>query len=97
MRAMKRLFILAAALPALFLLADLFSDYRRRIREVLRKEDEQPKDSLAALVSSLLLEEASIRIAPVGINRTGLHSSVLLSSPPPGRAVEEMPAFLGVG
>jgi hypothetical protein len=63
---------------------DLFADYRRRIRDVLRKEDEELKDSLAALVSSLLLEETSIKIALVSINRTGLRSSVLLSSPRSG-------------
>jgi hypothetical protein len=45
---MKCLFILAAALPALFPLADLSADYRRRLRDVLRKESEKRKDSLAA-------------------------------------------------
>jgi hypothetical protein len=63
---------------------DLFADYRRRIREVLRKQGEELKDSLAALVSSLLLEETSIKIALISINRTGLRSSVLLSSPREG-------------
>ncbi len=60
---------------------DGFADYRRRIQEVLRKEEEELKDSLAALVSSLVLEETSMKMALVGINRTGLRSSVLLSSP----------------
>jgi site-specific DNA recombinase len=63
---------------------DLFADYRRRIQEVLRKEGDELQTSLAALVSSLVLEERSIKIALVSVNRTGLRSSVLVSSPPEG-------------
>ena len=47
---------------------DLFADYWRRIRDVLRKQGEELKSNLAALVSCLVLEETSIEIALVGIN-----------------------------
>jgi len=40
--------------------------YRRRIQEVLRKEGEEQKTGLAALVSSSTREETSIEIALFG-------------------------------
>jgi hypothetical protein len=64
---------------------DLCDEYRRRIQEALRKRENELKPSLAALVSFLVLEETSIKITLVCIHRAGLHSSVLVSSPPPGQ------------
>jgi len=64
---------------------DLYDEYRRRIQEALRKRENELKPSLAALVSFLVLEETSIKITLVCIHRAGLRSSVLVSSPPPGR------------
>jgi hypothetical protein len=64
---------------------DLCDEYRRRIQEALRKRENELKPSLAALVSFLVLEETSIKITLVCIHRAGLRSSVLVSSPPPGR------------
>jgi hypothetical protein len=61
---------------------DLCSDYRRRIQEVLNGGEDRVKSNLAALVSSLVLEETSIRIALAGVNRTGLRSRVFVLAPP---------------
>jgi hypothetical protein len=54
---------------------------------VLNREGQENelKSSLPALVSSLVLEETSIKIALAGINHPGLCSNVFVSAPPIGR------------
>jgi phage shock protein A len=61
---------------------DLCSDYRRRIQEVLSGGEDRVKSNLAALVSSLVVEETSIETALVGVNHPGLRSTVFVLAPP---------------
>ena len=42
---------------------DLVLEYRRRIQDLLRNDQNELKSCLRALVSSLVLEETSIKIA----------------------------------
>jgi len=62
----------------------LFSEYRDRIRGVLRKTEAEQKASLADLIVSLLLQEGGIKIALSSVNQKALRSSVLVFAPPAG-------------
>jgi hypothetical protein len=58
---------------------DMFFEYRSRIQDLLRNDETDLKSGLAALVTSLVLEETSIKTALAGVNRIGLSSSVFAS------------------
>ncbi len=63
---------------------NLFSEYRGRIQEVLRKDGHERKTALVGLIASLLQEEGGIKIALSSVNQKALRSSVFLSAPPAG-------------
>jgi hypothetical protein len=62
----------------------LFSEYRSRLQEVLKKPEADQKAALADLVNSLLLQDGGIKIALSGVSQKALRSSVLVFAPPAG-------------
>ncbi len=62
----------------------IFAEYRSRIQEMLKKPEDEKKPALAALISSLLLQEGGIKIALSSVNRKALRSSVFVFAPPDG-------------
>jgi hypothetical protein len=74
--------------------ADLFFEYRNRIHDLLRNDENDLKSGLPALVSSLVLEETGIKIALAGVNRTGLGSSVFVSARGSKQQANNRPALI---
>jgi site-specific DNA recombinase len=62
----------------------LFSEYRDRIQEALKKPEDERKTGLAGLIASLLLQEEGIKTALSSVNQKALRSSVLVFAPPAG-------------
>ncbi len=79
--------------------ADLFSGYRKRIRDVLELVEkpaekdgkngansvETVKNQVKTVISSLVIGEKDIKIALSGVNHSGPVSKVFAPSPPLGR------------